>query len=487
MARILVADDSLTIQKVVSITLSSLPYQLVQAKSEGELNTLLKTDKFDLILLDFGLVDKKSGYDLARDVRKAGYQGPILTLVGTFDSIDEGKLKDARIDDYITKPFESEKFINKCQNLLSGSSTEKSSSSILDIESIDDLNAQTDIDIKEATKQFGENDDTNWVMNTSHETSGVRELDMSQLDDESDSDLTDSSLSTDKFGSQKNKLHEDLSGWGVGVPDVIGKPQETAHVPPKLPERRPEFQTLDPGEDYEIEKASPTAISQSKTDVFHIGDFLTTGAETPVATGTIKIATHPPKKDESDESKLPREEDLEYPSFSFEPMEKPKSKLIPLEELAPSTNDDADVTDPAFELPQALNEKLLEQLQTDEDPDKFWATDSSSSTKKENVKPQVFSSEKAGIKFDENWEFRTNHIDSQPPVTQAVSPTKSTPSIDEDAIVQKIMAKLTPLLEAKLKDYCKTSVERIAWEVIPDLAENLIREEIKKIESQTEA
>jgi len=36
-------------------------------------------------------------------------------------------------------------------------------------------------------------------------------------------------------------------------------------------------------------------------------------------------------------------------------------------------------------------------------------------------------------------------------------------------------------LESALKNQCGDSVDRIAWEVIPDLAENLIRDELKKI------
>ena len=478
MARILVADDSLTIQKVVSITLSSLPYQLVQAKSESELNTLLKTDKFDLILLDFGLVDKKSGYDLAREIRKGGYKGPILTLVGTFDSIDEANLQDAQIEDYITKPFESEKFISKCQNLLSKSTSATTSSSAFELDSVDDLDSRTEIDLKEATSQLSEkNDDANWVMNASHETSGVREIDLSQLDD----DLTSVS---DASASPKNKLHEDLSGWGIGIPEVIGQAEETSFVPPKLPERRPVFQTLDPGDD-EFEVVNVNKSSQNSTDVFHIEDFLTAGPESSDSAQVLNI-TRPRTESKTEEKseddfKLPGAADLEYPSFSTENLEKPKSKLIPLDQLSPASDEDSDVTDPAFELPQGLNEKLLAQFQTDEDPDKFWATDTVSTSVKKETKTKSPSKENAGIKVEDNWEFRTDHVESfaQPPVQTA-------PSINEDAIVQKIMAKLTPLLEAKLKDYCKNSVERIAWEVIPDLAENLIREEIKKIEAQTQ-
>ena len=37
------------------------------------------------------------------------------------------------------------------------------------------------------------------------------------------------------------------------------------------------------------------------------------------------------------------------------------------------------------------------------------------------------------------------------------------------------------MIEELVKEYCKQSAEKIAWEVIPDLAENLIRKELKEI------
>ena len=37
------------------------------------------------------------------------------------------------------------------------------------------------------------------------------------------------------------------------------------------------------------------------------------------------------------------------------------------------------------------------------------------------------------------------------------------------------------MLEEMVKDLCKEKVEQIAWDIIPDLAENLIRNEIKEI------
>jgi hypothetical protein len=37
------------------------------------------------------------------------------------------------------------------------------------------------------------------------------------------------------------------------------------------------------------------------------------------------------------------------------------------------------------------------------------------------------------------------------------------------------------MIEDLVREYCRQTAEKIAWEVIPDLAENLIRKELKDI------
>ena len=53
--------------------------------------------------------------------------------------------------------------------------------------------------------------------------------------------------------------------------------------------------------------------------------------------------------------------------------------------------------------------------------------------------------------------------------------------IDKEEIINELIARLTPMIEEKVKEFCSTEVEKVAWEVIPDLAENLITKEIKEI------
>ena len=119
-SRVLVADDSLTIQKVIGITLANSGYELVECVNEEELFRKIQSNHFDLILLDFNLSDSRSGYELSKQINNVMPGAAIIVMLGTFDSIDEAQFSSCGISDKIVKPFESSKFIKKCRDLLEG-------------------------------------------------------------------------------------------------------------------------------------------------------------------------------------------------------------------------------------------------------------------------------------------------------------------------------------------------------------------------------
>ena len=67
-ARILVADDSVTIQKVVELTFSKEDFVLVQARSGEEAIRKAKEERPDLVLLDLVMPDK-NGYEVCAALR----------------------------------------------------------------------------------------------------------------------------------------------------------------------------------------------------------------------------------------------------------------------------------------------------------------------------------------------------------------------------------------------------------------------------------
>jgi CheY-like chemotaxis protein len=118
-ARILVADDSVTIQKVVELTFSKENFVLVQARSGEEAIRKAKEERPDLVLLDLVMPDK-NGYEVCAALRaEAALRAvPIILLTGTFEAFDKEKGIQAGANDFVTKPFESQVLVGKVKQLL---------------------------------------------------------------------------------------------------------------------------------------------------------------------------------------------------------------------------------------------------------------------------------------------------------------------------------------------------------------------------------
>lgn len=127
-ARILVADDSVTIQKVVELTFSKEDFVLVQARSGEEAIRKAMEVRPDLALVDLVMPDK-NGYEVCAALRAEPTLRslPIILLTGTFETFDKEQGLRAGANDFVTKPFESQVLISKVKQLLFTRMLEKGS------------------------------------------------------------------------------------------------------------------------------------------------------------------------------------------------------------------------------------------------------------------------------------------------------------------------------------------------------------------------
>ena len=119
MKRILVADDSVTIQKVIALTFADEPFEVKSVGTGSEALELVKTWKPDIVLADV-IMPQMNGYELCKAVKQLEEASPVpvLLLAGTFEAFDEEEAKSVGADDFITKPFESGELIEKVKTLI---------------------------------------------------------------------------------------------------------------------------------------------------------------------------------------------------------------------------------------------------------------------------------------------------------------------------------------------------------------------------------
>lgn len=101
--KILVVDDEPAIQKVLSITLESNDFAVLQATSGKEAITLAASHNPSIVLLDISLPDI-SGQDVLIELRK-WYSKPIIMLSVLDGETEIVKALDHGANDYLTKPF----------------------------------------------------------------------------------------------------------------------------------------------------------------------------------------------------------------------------------------------------------------------------------------------------------------------------------------------------------------------------------------------
>jgi CheY-like chemotaxis protein len=117
--KLLLADDSVTIQKVVQITFSSDDYDLTVVDNGDIAYEKARSQRPDLILADV-FMPGKNGYELCAAVKNDPSLAtvPVLLLTGTFEPFDEAKARSVGADRWIAKPFESQALIACVEELL---------------------------------------------------------------------------------------------------------------------------------------------------------------------------------------------------------------------------------------------------------------------------------------------------------------------------------------------------------------------------------
>jgi CheY-like chemotaxis protein len=417
--KLLLADDSITIQKVIQITFAHEDYDLTITDNGDAALAKAQELKPDLVMADV-YMPGKNGYELTAAIRQDPdlQNTPVLLLAGSFEPFDEEKARTCRANAWIEKPFESQNLIDKVSELLNSSPPSATET-------------QT-VAVPESAPQGSTLEDLDQPPTTEQEAAEVSE------DAFGDISFAEE---TPAFAPEPTTAVDDWSDV-VAEPEIVTPAVQEAHT---LDDEAAE----DVAEDFSFAEPEPVAV-EAQVSLAEGADLdaldTAEGEIIPLDEGDI-IGEEDlePVPQEPTLSAWSRDSAYDEETFAAEETvdveESAAAAAEPEVQDAPVFQDAPAFDEPAAEIAPAFAEPALEPAPAAEAPPA-------------QEEPEHVAVETAMVDVEEK---------------------ASAMSEDEiEQIIEKVVTKVVEKLAG-------TILERVAWEVVPDLAEHLIREEIRKI------
>jgi CheY-like chemotaxis protein len=117
---LLLADDSVTIQRVIELTFTHEDVRVVSVSDGRRAVQWMETEWPDIVLVDVE-VPEVDGYAVCAHVKQSSRlkHVPVLLLAGAFEPVDEARAKSIGCDGVLVKPFEPQQLVTRVKALLS--------------------------------------------------------------------------------------------------------------------------------------------------------------------------------------------------------------------------------------------------------------------------------------------------------------------------------------------------------------------------------
>jgi len=411
--RILLADDSLTIQKVVELTFADTDFEVFAVSSGDELVAKLPEVKPDIIICDI-IMPGRDGYDVCQEIKSSPdfLHLPVILLTGTFEPFDRDRALAVGCSEIITKPFEAKRLVEAVENLTAGGDGSQQRSGAGD--------GASDFDDGRVTPP-----------------PPIVAPDV-LVDVESDYDLADTAVTSEEDPAEtpEDTAVEELEFTASGFEEMETAGRERAEQVLEAPAD---------GLDFDIES---------------------TGSEFGEAAPDPNLDTSPFSRGDIEEPVLPIE-------GGDEPFATPADE-------SPNTPESSDVE----VFPEAGGPVFDEPSVADEDDQNL--------TTPINVAEVMRSAPDASLPDDEEEPSApvSDDVDASNADTQDLGPRREaqaeteapgipdeTPGLSEEDVDR---------IARRLLELAGDRIDRIAWEVLPDMAEIVVRERVREIEAAIE-
>jgi CheY-like chemotaxis protein len=144
--RLLLADDSITIQKVVELVLAEEGFDIRAANNGEEALAAMAQFKPDVVLADIDM-PKMNGYQLCEKIKgnPDTKHVPVILLAGAFEPLDEELARNVGAEDYVIKPFESQELISKINAVIALEEMAEAPAEAVPAESVEGVVAEEDL------------------------------------------------------------------------------------------------------------------------------------------------------------------------------------------------------------------------------------------------------------------------------------------------------------------------------------------------------
>jgi CheY-like chemotaxis protein len=117
--RVLLADESSTIKKVMHLALSDFAVEVKTVPVGLDVLAVSKSFKPDIIFADV-LLAKRSGYDVCSEIKNDPEmnQTPVVLMWSGFMELDENKARESKADERLEKPFDADRLREIVKNLV---------------------------------------------------------------------------------------------------------------------------------------------------------------------------------------------------------------------------------------------------------------------------------------------------------------------------------------------------------------------------------
>lgn len=438
--KILLADDSVTIQKVISITFSSEDYELTIVGDGDSAIKKAKEERPDLVLADVAMPGK-NGYEVSEAIKKdpATASIPVMLLAGTFEPLDKNEAERVNADESIVKPFESQELLDKVRNLLARSKRAEKAPS-------EGAAARTGAaeEIWEAGDFTGFTEEPEYK---EHETPDLSFLEGGLFEE------------TKELSSP----HDDFTDLEFHEEDFkVSK--ESAPAPPPAPEQKAASYEPPTSENFDIVEPFDFKTGETKEETFDIPSFEVEPARTEPE------SAQPPKKPFWAETERDSEA-IKAP----EPVAEPDLLEFPQEEIS----------EEAVEFVEPAEEKAPFKTYAAEAPAVSEAGAAEAAEKAAGVAEKAAAGAVARLQERFRSDLDTRLKGAEAEIARAIQKTaaKVEAGLKDDlgAKIEKSVAIPREEISEIVRKTAKEVIEEVAWEVIPELAEELIKAEINRV------